>query len=324
MKKLWRYFRPANEEKVLVAAATDSLDDFEVNSKVKALTHVIWLILLVAIVFAGDRFLGYLLSDLNLKSKFRYSRIYNGSGKCEILLLGNSRGHMLYQPAIKEATKTSTLNLSYNALPVSVARALVQDYYEMYSAPKSLLIEVTMLTKTDTKVIGEFKSYYSESDRLKEVINQASPLIGNGVEVSNLYAYNTELFHRSLYYLEDNDENWILDKKINAGMVENTDAIEEMTFDITEDRMQDFLAIIETAQRKGTKVSLVIAPLYPAYLSHVNNLYDFVKKIELATGLKVYDYSDLLTADEYFSDYLHLNRAGSVEFIEALKRDGVI
>jgi hypothetical protein len=276
------------------------------------------------LAFAGDRVISRLLGQANLKSNFRYSRIYNSTGQSDILLIGNSRGHAFYQPVIKDLTGQTTLNLSYNALPVSIAHALVEDYFDLYAAPKKIVVEVSMLNKTEANVINAFKVYQNNSRRIAGVISEVSPKTSGACAVSNLYSFNTEVFHRSLYYMDKNDDDWILTKKINAGLIAGSTNIEPMQFDITRERFDELKALIARAKEKGTQVELVLAPYYPNYRKNISNLKSFTSSIEKETGIKVHDYSDFLTDDQYFSDYLHLNKNGSILFMKKLKEDGVL
>ena len=93
------------------------------------------------------------------------------------------------------------------------------------------------------------------------------------------------MFHRSMYYLKNDDSDWILDKKINAGLIDDVEKVDTMTYDITEDRLRDFLTLIGKAKEKGTEVTLILAPYYPAYLGKVNNLEDFINEVEDRSGL---------------------------------------
>jgi hypothetical protein len=321
MKKIWRN---------ITATFTTSLFvvPFWINTKTetesKTGANVINMLLVILLAFAGDRLASAFLSDVNLKSHFRYSRIYNGTGQSDVLLIGNSRGHAFYQPAIQELTGMTTLNLSYNALPISIASALVQDYYDLYRAPKKIVIEVSMLNKTEDNVVNAFKVYRNNSARIKDVVRENSPKTNGACVLSNLYSYNTEVFHRSLYYMSKNDDDWILTKKINAGLIADAKNIEPMEFNISADRFADLKELIQRAKENNTQVSLIVAPYYPAYRKNISNLKSFISSIEKETGLKVSDYSGYVTDDQYFSDYLHLNKKGSIELMKKLKEDGIL
>jgi hypothetical protein len=321
MKKIWRNI-------TATFALTSMAFPFWIDSKTettnRATANTINILLVLLVAFAGDRVISHFLSQANLRSNFRYSRVYNTTGQADILLIGNSRGHAFYQPTIKELTGQSTLNLSYNALPVSIARALVEDYFDLYNAPKKIVLEVSMLNKTEDNVINAFKVYQNHSQRIASVISEASPKTSGACALSNLYSFNTEVFHRSLYYMKKNDDDWILTKKINAGLIAGSVNIEPMQFDVTKERFDNLKALIQSAKENGTEVQLVVAPYYPNYRKNISNLNEFIFSIERETGLKVHDYSGFVTEDQYFSDYLHLNKKGSIEFMKKLKQDGVL
>ncbi len=282
------------------------------------------MLLTLAIIFIGDKIFASLLHHLNSSSNFRYSKIYNGTAQCDILLVGNSRGHALYQPAVRELTKASTLNISYNALPVTIANALVQDFYDLYKAPKAMIIEISLLVKTEGKVINAFKLYHNESARINSILAATSPSTFNGINVSNLYALNTELFHRSLYYLDSDDSDWIMDKSMNAHMVNSAGEIKEIQYQVTDENMADLKKLIQTAKHRNTDVRLVLAPYFRPYATKIKNLQAFIHEVQQATGTQVYNYATLFGDPELFSDYLHLNKQGSILFMERLKKDGIL
>ena len=87
--------------------------------------HIYWILGLMALFFIGDRIGGYVLEQIVLKSKFRYSRLYKGQAKADILLVGNSRGLSFYQPYMEEMTGKSTFNVSYSAMPMTLAEVFV-------------------------------------------------------------------------------------------------------------------------------------------------------------------------------------------------------
>ena len=83
-----------------------------------------WILGLILLFFIGDRVGGHLLKRIADQSQFRYSWLYSKNAKSDILFVGNSRGLMFYQPYIEEKTNFSTLNLSYNGMPMNLANLL--------------------------------------------------------------------------------------------------------------------------------------------------------------------------------------------------------
>ena len=320
MRKIWRNITAT----LSIASMTVPFWQTKGETRSRSVTNMLSVIFVVVLAFAGDRLVSMFLETLSLNSNFRYSRVYNGTGQADVVLIGNSRGHAFHQPTIRDLTGMTTLNLSYNALPVPIARALVEDYFDLYAAPKKIVIEVSMLNKTESNVINAFKVYHGNSERIAGVIAENSPKTSGACAVSHLYSFNTEVFHRALYYLNKKDDDWILTKTINAGLIAGSQNIEPMTFEVTEERMSDLRALIAKAHENKTAVELVLAPYYPGYRSKITNLNSFLKKVQNETGLPVRDYSGYVTEDQYFSDYLHLNKRGGIEFMRKLKEDGVL
>ena len=319
MKKIWR-----NITTTLSIASMAPFWYTNGEARSRSVTNALSVLFVIVLAFAGDRLVSMLLDTLSLNSNFRYSRVYNGTGQADVMLIGNSRGHAFHQPTIRELTGMTTLNLSYNALPVPIARALVEDYYDLYAAPKKIVVEVSMLNKTEVNVINAFKVYRGNSQLIAGVIAEASPKTSGACAISHLYCFNTEVFHRALYYLKKKDDDWILTKTINAGLIAGSQDIEPITFEVTQERIRDLKALILKAREHNTEVELVLAPYYPGYRSKITNLDSFLHKVQKETGVRVRDYSGLMTEDQYFSDYLHLNKRGGIEFMRKLKEDGVL
>jgi hypothetical protein len=320
MRKIWRNITAT----LSIASMAVPFWQTKGETRSRSATNLLSVVFVILLAFAGDRLASMFLRQLSLNSNFRYSRIYNGTGQADVVLIGNSRGHAFHQPTIRELTGMTTLNLSYNALPVPIARALVEDYYDLYDAPRKIVIEVSMLNKTESNVINAFKVYQGNSERIAGVIAKTSPKTSGACAVSHLYSFNTEVFHRALYYLKKKDDDWILTKTINAGLIAGSTDIEPITFEVTKERMRDLKTLIAKARENKTEVQLVLAPYYPGYRSKITNLKSFLHNVQKETGLAVHDYSGYVTEDQYFSDYLHLNKRGGIEFMRKLREDGVL
>jgi len=87
--------------------------------------------------------------------------MYQGKAAADILLVGNSRGLIFYQPYIEEITGKSTFNVSYNGMPIDLGQTLVEDYFANYKAPETMILDVTMCDRENTKLISGFNLYKS-------------------------------------------------------------------------------------------------------------------------------------------------------------------
>lgn len=281
-----------------------------------------WILATLVLFFAGDRIGGAVLKSMVEGSQFRYSKLLNGSGEADILLVGNSRGLMFYQPYIEETTGKSTLNLSYNGMPMNLAARLVEDYFERYPAPEVMVLDVTMCDRENLQLIRDFRTYAGGSERIGDLLKSEAPRNYWGAQVSHLYRYNSEIFQRALYYRNRSDEDWLLDRVINERMVAGIEETDDYT--ITRVGLDDLKRTVELAQSKGTEVRLVVNPYYPPFARKIQNLAQFRRAVTEATGLEVADYSLAVADAQGFGDYQHLNKAGSRTYIDRLLADGVI
>lgn len=283
----------------------------------------LWVIALITLVFVGDRIGGKILQFITCNSEFRYSRLYNSKAESDILLVGNSRGLVFYQPYIEEVTQAKTFNISYNGMHISLARVLIEDYLERYKAPKLILFEVSMADYSNEKLIPSFALHAGESKGIDSLIFHYDSTVGWGSRVSHLYRYNSEVFHRSLYYLNKTDKFWLLDRKINENVIDELAEVEQVTFSLKEERQQELKRIVALAKKYDTDIRLVINPYFPPYADKITNMEEWKLQIERLTGQKVYDYTRAIEDVKSFADYTHLNKYGSKMYIEQLKRDRI-
>ena len=285
---------------------------------------IYWIIALIAITFIGDRIGGFILEKLIQKSQFRYSRLYKGEAESDILLVGNSRGLMFYQPHIESITGKSTFNISYNGMSMDLARVLVEDYLELYPSPEVMVLDITMCDRKNDGLIAGFNAYSSFSDALTNLVKESNPKVGTAAQLSHLYRYNGEIFQRALYYLGRSDEDWLLDRVITEDLVSTVDECEPYEIEVPEDIFEDFKATVELAQSKGVEVHLLINPYYPPYANKITNLESLRERFGKAVGLEVHDYSSAVTELEGFGDYQHLNKNGSRAFLDLLLKDNIL
>ncbi len=282
-----------------------------------------WYIAFLTVLLAGDRVGGYFLQQQVARSQFRYSRMYNGAAGADILLLGNSRGLTFYQPYIEEKTDLKTFNMSYNGLPMDVAKVLVQDYLERYRAPKRLLIDITSCDRRNDELMAGFLSYSGQSFRLDTLIHNKLEKVWWGGKVSALFRYNNEIFQRALSHRKQTDAGWLLDRVISPKLAAEV-AQHQYPLEIHPYLLLQLKEICADAQARGVDVHLVISPYFPQFAQNVANLNALKKAAEEATGLTVTDYSRALPNPTDFGDFMHPNIQGSKNFIDLMRKDGVL
>ena len=289
----------------------------------------IWIPAIILLFFIGDRVGAFVLKKLLEQSQFRYSRLYTGQSEADLLFLGNSRGLIFYQPYIESQTGKTTINLSYNGMPIDLGRALLEDYYDKYPAPSTLIVEVTMCDRINESLNASYALYSPYSKRIGQLIKEQSPKVFYASKLSQLFRYNSEVFQRSMRYLAGDDEDWIVDRIISPNMVANIET--EPDYRIAGDEqgymeafpylLDQLNRIINLAQEKGTTVKLVVNPYFIPFANKMLNLEEFIKKIEESTGLTVHNYAKAIKETKGFGDYQHLNKAGSKKFIDLMIKD---
>jgi len=280
-----------------------------------------WIPLTLAIVFAGDRFMSYLLNRAVESSQFRYSRLYAGNAKADIVFLGNSRGLNFYQPYIEEVTGKSTFNLSYNAMPGDLGGALLLDYLEKYGAPEKLVVDATFLDRDNPELIREFRVYAPYSDRLDALLKETDSSIYWGTKVAHLSSFGGEVAQRMFYYLNKSDETWLLDRQISKQVVEASSNLKPYRNNYNLARIRKFGDVVEAFQAAGTDVRFVINPYYPAFQKSIINLDSLALDVRKETGIQVLDYSKSVNGDQNFGDYQHLNKQGAEVYLGRLIKD---
>lgn len=281
----------------------------------------LWIPITLLVAFAGDRLLGALLRGAALDSQFRYSRLYNGTGAADVVLLGNSRGLNFYQPFIEERTGRSTLNLSYNAMPVDVGAALLEDYLDRYGAPAKLVVDVTFLDRDNDDLVRDFRVYAQFSERLDSLLRERDPAIWGGTKVSHLTRYGGEVGQRMFYYLTRSDEDWLLDRQIAEKVVEASAALEPYRNGYKLRRIERLAEVVDDYRAAGTDVRFVINPYYPAFRESIVNLDSLSIDVRGITGVDVLDYSRSVRGDENFGDLQHLNKRGAEVYLARLIED---
>ncbi len=290
-----------------------------------------WLVLLLVFTFVGDRLGGWVLGKIRDKSNFRYSRLYTGRAKADILLVGNSRGLPLFQPYVEEATHKKTLNLSYNGLPNYLGVAFVLDYLDRYPAPDEIIYDITICNGGNPPLtigMGPYAKYSPRVDSLVKAVSDQDTtgsydFAWKGQQFSHLYRYDSEVFLQMPYYLNKSDEFWLMDRVIPQAMIDDMPNFKPYPFNIWPSMLVDLRQMVHVAEAKGTKVKFIVGPYYPGYADKLPNLDELISTVKEATGLPVHDFSRGLSESTYFADYQHPNLKGSKAYIDLLKEAGV-
>ncbi len=306
--------------------------------------HLIWISAFLALAFAGDRLVGFLLKTITKNSQFRYSRLYNSTESADILFVGNSRGLNFYQPEVERLTQAKTMNLSYNGMPADLAKTLVMDYLDHHTAPKIMVVDVTMCDRYNESLKSSMNLYAPYSERLAMTIKQSVALkmlneVPDSVQIldayagrkvyyggllSHLYRHNSEIFQRVLYHRTKPDNDWIVDRVIGESSVRDT-SFKSYQVRMFPSMVAHLKEMVAYAQSKGVEVKLVINPYFPPFAETIRGSFLTPLKayVEAETGLIVSDFSTALQNTDEIGDYQHANKKGSIHYMNVLSESGI-
>jgi hypothetical protein len=283
--------------------------------------QLLFLLAFLCLFVAGDRLGGYLFQRQTAQSLFRYSRLYEDKTPSEILVLGNSRGLMYYQPHLEQVSGFRSTNLSYNGLSADIAAALCADHLERHPETKLLLLDITMLDRENDELLCAFAPYLRYSKRLDSLLHHRQPKVWYGTQISHLFRYNNEVFQRAFYYRNRDDKDWLLDRVITERLAAERD---KQVFEFKENPylVEQLKGILAVARQKNVAVRLLIGPYFPGFKPV--GLDKLRENVENATGMTVHDYRYALTERTDFGDLMHPNKQGSIRYLDRLRDDGLL
>ncbi len=286
-------------------------------------THLLQLAAILALAWLGDKGVAYFQQRLVDTSLFRYSRLYDKPRlvRADVLLVGNSRGLMFYEPAIQRLTGLSTLNLSYNALSSDISEALIGDYIDRCGAPRYAVIEITHADRNNPTLVTAFAAYAHKSARLTQLLKDTDRNYYTSTRLMRTVAFNNEVFHRALAYRNQSDNDWLLDRVITDDLSAEALTMKADTMQIIAARMANLQKSVALLRNRGAEVFLVVNPYYPAYGNRIPNIDNYIAHVTQSTGLQVYDYRQLMTDKKYFGDLQHVNIAGAEVLMHKMLSD---
>ena len=251
--------------------------------------------------------------------------MYTGTAASDILIVGNSRGvNSFYQPALEEALQQRVFNLSYNGLRVDIARRLIEDYLAHQPAPRVLVLEASALTQAYPELLKDFKVFAPPGSAVATLFQREFPQQATFARLSHLYRYNSPMLLRAMYYWQRSDQGWINERNISDAQIAALANFKGTQLNTNTDLLADLAAIQTLCSERGIKLQVVLAPYYPAYAEKFNNIADWKARLDAVLDQPVRDYSRAVPAERiYYADWVHLNRAGGLQFLETLLTDNI-
>ena len=282
-----------------------------------------WSLILLAVLFSGDRALAFVLERVVLSSQLRFSRVYRGAMHNDVVIIGNSRGvNAFYAPDVARRTGTSVFNASYNGMSAVAAEAILNDYLDRNARPSLIIFEVTNVYSNED-ALKDLDLFNFASPRLAALEARFTPELARAVRVSHLIEFNNELFLRSLYYLRTTDQSWINRTRISGAGIASVDTMAAVHLELVPENVAALVRSVGRVRSEGIQVRFVIAPFLPAYQRKLVNLDEWKRSLEQQIGAPIMDYSDAIADTRDFGDLRHLNFAGSQLLLNRLLKDGV-
>ena len=165
---------------------------------------------------------------------------------------------------LRKKTGLETVNLSYNGMPIDLAKVLIQDHLDKYN-PKQLILDISLIDKRmDERLVNGFNLYSPYSKRLSSLLKEKYSQGYYGGVFSHLYRYNGEVFKRAVYYLNKSDEDWLLDRVISEQMQKDVAKIDTFNFDFDDAMLLELKQLTTYVEKKNVDVKLVFEPIFPA------------------------------------------------------------
>jgi hypothetical protein len=282
------------------------------------------LLLLVALVFAGDRVLARAGTSLLLDSELRFSVAARGGLPPLVLVLGDSRAvNAFWTPELARISGERAFNLAYNGMSTRIAEALLRDYLAANAKPRMIVLEVSNVQDRHA-LSSALAGYWPVSPHLAALGRELSPRNAVATRVSHLFALNGEIFLRALRYRRRSDQDAINRFRTTPEILAAARALAPFELKAHADNLEALGRIVALARANGCALRLVVAPYLPEYVAHAANWDAWIATIEEAAGAdaRVWDYGRADADPAHFADRLHLNADGAVPFLERLGRDG--
>lgn len=295
----------------------------------------LFLCLLIAIFYV----LSYMV-DNGLKKYTSYTftkwrNIVNGEINAEVLVLGNSRAMVQYDPAILEAKlNMSCYVLGFDGTEINMLMAIYKTYLLHNTPPKYLILNVDMGTLGDKEDLYEKIQYlpYIDEGPLYQGMRKIDPLVWQD-RYFPLYKYRSfypmvfrgllSFFNLSSVECELNNNGFIRrdlvwDGSFDKMKIELNGKILYKPFRI----IQSYRTIAELndlCKKSGTQLILVYAPQYiglSEMMPQMDSLVKHAQSFQNPLGYWFYNFTNDSLCDNklYFYNSMHLNALGSKLF----------
>ncbi|SMP68249.1 hypothetical protein SAMN06265222_11125 [Neorhodopirellula lusitana] len=281
---------------------------------------------LLALFLVGDRVGGYIMDRAFQSTRFRFSQVYSGDLPADLVFIGNSRGvHMFHRPPLEAISGQRVANISFNGMPAPMMPVIWNDYLEHHKAPSKVFVEVSCIGRdNEPGSLERFAVLMAHSPATCELMKRSRTQKYWWCQVSHLYRFNSELHRRSLFFLRNSDQDWIMDGQVPSDWHDPDFVSQHGQFQRSQDDVEAISKLIAIANQAGVEVELILAPYLPAYQAQLPSHAEWLAWLESELGQPIHDYSSALPDSKSFADPIHLNPEGAKTFASFLNDEAVL
>jgi hypothetical protein len=299
----------------------------------------IYLLATYVILFALQFIVDNGLKKANDNDFGDWNRILKGEINSDIIILGNSRAFVQYNPVILEKQLGYTCyNLGMDGTPIGLQNARWKMFLEYNSNPKILILNVDLLSLDKGKRIYSYGQYlpYLNNKHIENAIIEYKQNIKYLTRIP-LLKYNSSfaLIRKGIvnYFYPENNYGYI------DGFCERNDIWEEGLANVKkilnkdgniifpENNLNDGKRILEeliqSCVKERIKILLVHTPYYYKLYNHLpqqKELINYLNTVSYKFNVPFIDYSSdsLMYSTDYFYNTTHLNNKGASIFSSKL------
>lgn len=294
----------------------------------------IYIVFLVICILLGlniiiDAFLSNRLRHCQERKFVGWSDITQKQLNADLLIMGNSRAWVQYDPAIIDSVLgINSYNLGIDGSPLN--RQIVKyNIYRHYQAkPKFIIVNIDCfsLTWRDGYEREQFFPYLWDAYTRNEIM-KIEPFSWMEKYIP-LYRYIT---YNGIYNILK--ESWVDDELYKGyrgwdAVWDGTsfEEINEITFNVDDRTLEMFNDFLSECKAEGIQVVFCYAPIYSGVLekmSNVQDMYDTYQEIAECHNISILDYTNSFPCGNttYFYNAMHLNKYGAELFSRQLALD---
>lgn len=269
------------------------------------------------LAFAIDRVGAIICKNLTDSSGFRLFALYGNAIRPELLIAGNSRAMQSFDAELMTAESgQKVFNIGFNGAPPDLVCAFVKDAVDKHLSIRTVVVEASCFWPINPG--ADVKPLALYSDRIDQYLRETNLIAHRFVKLSKLYAFNSELFHRAVFFRNRSDQSLhatgVITPEIIAARSDEQffPASATISHIALLDDLQSYLS------RKNVRLILVVAPYHPSTAPRFSDYANLLRSVS-SPGRRLIDCGQVLREDKYFADRLHLNKDGAGEFTRTLQ-----